>query len=131
MAIASRKGRFIATLLPLLALSGGCGSSSGPNAGLCPATDDPTLWTAGTLHSGAIDAAETWTAAASPHRVLGTLDVNAVLTVDPCAVVLLAPTEGGGATHLDLHEGGKLVAEGSADKPILIRGLKRADGSAE
>jgi len=121
------QGLLGATLLATL----GCGSSGGPAAGLCPALDPITSWNSGTLHTGAVDAPETWTAAASPHKIVGTLDVNAAITVEPCGIVLFAPTDGGGETILDLHAKGQFLAQGSADKPILMKGLRRDDGSAE
>ena len=45
---------------------------------------------AGTHHSGTISAPETWTAAASPHVVDSDLYLEAILTLQPGAVVLVA-----------------------------------------
>lgn len=84
----------------------------------CPATANPATWGMGTARGSSISSDETWTAADSPHRVSTRISVGARLTVEPCAVVLLTGT---GQLYLDAA-GGKLVAEGTAERPILIQG---------
>lgn len=95
---------------------------------VCPATADPSTWGPGTTHDTTIDAPETWTAAGSPHRVTDVITVNQPLTIEPCAVVLLDPSSSSRAS-LTVQSEGRLLAEGTAASPILIRGLPRADGS--
>lgn len=70
---------------------------------------------AGTKHTTAIMADETWTAAASPHVVTVNQSIPAgrTLTIEPCAVVKVEPNVG------FLVEG-KLVALGAASTPIRI-----------
>lgn len=47
---------------------------------------------AGTMHGANVLADETWTAAASPHVVTTSINVRgATLTIEPCAVVRIAP----------------------------------------
>lgn len=92
----------------------------------CPATADSATWGPGTPHEQPIEAAQTWTAAASPHRVKWSLLVTSPLTIEPCAVVLMEPPSGATAS-LTVNGDGRLVAEGTAAQPILIRGLPRAD----
>lgn len=85
----------------------------------CPApTKGPTQ------HSGSVDRSELWTADGSPHVVTGELQVRngATLTIEPCATVLFAPKAG-----LVLGRGGeKLVARGTADRPIAFRAREAA-----
>jgi hypothetical protein len=85
--------RRLALCLGVLVL--GCGD----DAGGLPDGADPDLSTrgscaeatgTGTDHGGTISAAETWTAAGSPHRITAELVVRATVTIEPCALVLLA-----------------------------------------
>ncbi len=61
-------------VVPDLSTRGSCETVSGP----------------GTEHTANVTAAETWTAAGSPHRIPTNISVLATLTIEPCAVVLLA-----------------------------------------
>jgi hypothetical protein len=85
----------------LLAVAGaGCGSPTVPEpppTGVVPVTaadlsaakgcTPPTG--AGTTHANTITTDETWTEADSPHRVPNNLTIEATVTLEPCAVVLL------------------------------------------
>lgn len=97
--------------------SGGTSDPSDPTPdelakrGNCPAVPSGE----GTKHTDRISADETWTAAASPHRIgVGVLRVMATVTIEPCAVVLLDKGAyiqvGGNAAN----EVGKLVANGTS-----------------
>lgn len=97
-------------------MDGGMTTDGGSDA--CPAKALAPTWGTGTSHSASISADETWTAAESPHRVSTRLSVGARLTLEPCAVVLMT---GSAQLYLDAA-GGKLVAEGTVDRPILIQG---------
>ena len=98
------------------ALACGSGSTdappdSGVDAG-CPApTSGPTN------HPGTVGT-ETWTAAGSPHKVPLNTNISGTLTIEPCAEVLI-----GGQLNLSVEGTGKLVAEGTANKPIHIGAL--------
>lgn len=93
-----------------------------------PAPDAPVTETckpptgAGTTHNGAKNIAtdETWTAEGSPHLV--TFDQHivsgATLTIEPCAVVRVVDARG-----FTFDTGAKLVAEGTAEKPIRFERL--------
>ena len=76
----------------------------------------------GTTHDTTPTADETWTAAASPHIVSGSLSLPAgrTITVEPCAVVQM---ESGAAMIVE----GKLLAIGAADQPIRF---ERGDATA-
>ncbi len=71
-----------------------------------------------TKHDAMIRADETWTADGSPHVVSGSVYAvdGATVTIEPCAEVLLEE----GAV-LGMREG-KLLAEGTASKPIHVAG---------
>jgi len=87
------------------------GTTDAPVADECPAPTGP-----GTKHAGnAIKADETWTAAGSPHVVTFGQQVTAgaTLTIEPCAVVRVQA-----GYKLVFENGGKLVANGTAQKPI-------------
>jgi hypothetical protein len=77
--------------------------------GNCPAVPAG----AGTSHSGTISADETWTAAGSPHKVTFDLSIQANVTVEPCAQVLVGK-------GYEIHVGsssaaGSLVAHGTSE----------------
>lgn len=96
----------------------------GNDAGGSPAADaapvvECTAPTKGpTKHDATIRSDETWTAEGSPHVLTWDVYVagGATLTIEPCAEVLLE--EG----HVLGTRDGKLIAEGSATKPIRIAG---------
>lgn len=70
----------------------------------------PTPTGAGTPHQGTIAADETWTAAGSPHRVEARVQIRgATVTVEACAVVLIAPD-----VMIEVDDGGRLIARGTA-----------------
>ncbi len=81
-----------------------------------PSCEAPTG--AGTEHGATPASDETWTAAASPHIVTANLALPAgrTLTLEPCAVVQIR-----GAIGLLVE--GKLLAEGTSDRPIRIQGV--------
>ena len=109
-----RSALFVAALLSA------CGGETTPKGGgdvtpevLAAGGDCPAPAGAGTAHSGAVDADETWSAAGSPHLVQSDLRITATVTLEPCARVLVGPgiTIEVGTTS----EAGRLVAVGSAD----------------
>lgn len=69
----------------------------------------------GTVHPDLIQASETWSVAAGPHRVNGTTRVanNAVLTIQPGVLVCLGPD-----AVLSVFGGARLLAEGVPTDPI-------------
>ena len=79
-----------------------------------PSTCAPLTGT-GTKHTTEPTTNETWTAAASPHVIEGSLSIRAgiAITLEPCAVVQLK-----GAIGILVE--GKLLAVGIPDKPIRI-----------
>jgi hypothetical protein len=86
------------------------GTTPSPDAAVvltpCPAA--PTG--AGTTHDKEITSDETWTAAASPHRVTYHVRMVATVTVEPCATVLV--DEGYTLTVGKSDGKGTLVARG-------------------
>jgi hypothetical protein len=72
---------------------------------------------AGTMH-GSVSAAETWTAAASPHLITFDINVSALLTIEPCAVVRIAATR-----TITIGPGGALVAAGASGRPVSFEPL--------
>jgi hypothetical protein len=87
-----------------------------PAAG-CPATTPRAEWGRGTVHGGTVTSAETWTRAASPHRLPNGAHIvaGASVRVDPCAVVLV-----GTGRDLVVQDDARLVAAGTADAPVLF-----------
>jgi hypothetical protein len=94
---------------------GGTKEDSSVPSTCAPATGE------GTKHPATPTANETWTAAASPHVIDAAFSIPSGLTItlEPCAIVQL---KGG----VGITVGGKLLAEGAADKPIRI---ERGDAS--
>jgi len=94
--------------------AGPAGQDAGPAAEAAPEPGCVTPTGAGTTH-GSITQPETWTAAASPHVVPFDVEIGATVTLEACAVVLIAA----GAT-VTVQAGGSLVAQGTAQQPVAI-----------
>jgi hypothetical protein len=95
--------------------AGGGNTGAGPVASKCtPPTGTPTK------HEGNIDTDQTWEAGV--HEVTFEVAVrkNATLTLAPCAVVRIVPDRGISVGTGNAGDGGKLVARGTADQPIVI-----------
>ena len=71
----------------------------------------------GTTHSS-ITAAETWTAAGSPHILNFDTSIDAPVTVQACGVVRIAA----GKT-VTIHPGGALIGIGAPNQPVTIEAL--------
>ena len=69
----------------------------------------------GTTH-GSVTAAQTWTAAASPHILQYDINISAPVTIEPCAVVRIYP----GKTITILNPNGALIAAGMPGSAISI-----------
>lgn len=95
------------------------GADTGPappnDGGTDAGIDCPTPTGGPTEHQGTITADETWTADKSPHIIPYDLQIDAKLTLEPCAEVLL-----GAQKSISVVGAGSLVAEGTATKPIHI-----------
>jgi hypothetical protein len=90
--------------------SPGAGAAAALAADLCePPTGE------GTAHGPFVADDETWTAADSPHLVPSGLVVDAVLTLEPCAVVRVGAGQ-------DIHVNGKLRAQGEYRAATSVRG---------
>lgn len=81
------------------------------------------------MHEGTISQAETWTAAASPHRVTADLTVLATVTIEPCALVLLA--SGVRVTIGSSTQVGSIIGRGTGSgptdlKPVTFDAIDRA-----
>ena len=81
--------------------------------------------TAGTHHSGTIGTPETWTAAASPHVVDSDLYIEAILTLQPGAAVLVAD---GATIAVGTRSPAGIVARGRADSVIAFSALSPTPG---
>ncbi len=73
---------------------------------------------AGTQHPGRITAAETWTAAGSPHVLPYDTSVSAAVTLEACAVVQIAAK-----ATITFGPGGDLIAKGTATQPVTIQAV--------
>ena len=110
-----------------------CEGASGPPE---PSACEPATG-AGTEHGGILTADETWTAAASPHFLPSGLDVRATLTIEPCAVVRVAPgatiTVGDSITpgRLVAHGGGGVITIESASATEAFGGLVVLNGDLD
>jgi hypothetical protein len=78
----------------------------------------PPVTGAGTMHGSNLSAAETWTAADSPHVVQYDASVYAPITIEACAVVRI----GAGKT-LNLFPGGAIIAAGEPGLPVTFERL--------
>jgi hypothetical protein len=77
-------------------------------------------------HSGNVEADQTW--AAGIHHIKFSVGVrkNATLTLEPCAVVRVAPNYGIQVGTGNVGDGGTLIAKGTADRPVVIERLTTA-----
>lgn len=141
---------YICTGLLVAALSAGCGNTppgetneggsggapAGPGSGAGgdggdggdPAVPCPAPTSGPTLHAGGKIGDEVWSADASPHVVQGRVDITggATLTIEPCAIVELAEGVVINVAFPGTPTTGTLLAEGTADQPIVFRGLDGA-----
>src|SRR5689334_22792551 len=86
-----------------------------PDAAIdAPVVRCPHLTGSGTMHTGAIATAETWTAADSPHIIPSDTSIRATVTLEACAVVRIADSK-----TLEIR-GGTLIANGEPDRPVTI-----------
>ena len=69
-----------------------------------------------TTHGGSVMTDETWTADASPHILPYDTGIYAKVTLEPCAIVLIAPK-----AQVTVRPSGALVGEGTASTRISIR----------
>jgi hypothetical protein len=104
------------------------GPAPGPGTGPDPTPTCAPVTGPGVTHSGDIEGEATWTAAGSPHVVIGNVNVRsgAKLTVEPCAEVRVAAGMGIRVAHPITPNTGTLVAEGTPTQPIRIVGLDGA-----
>lgn len=105
---------------------GGSGAGSDGGGGQPPSCAEPT--SGPTLHAGKITDHTVWTADGSPHVVTDRLDIvqGGVLEIEPCATVAIAEGVSVNVAFPGTPTTGRLVAEGTADEPIAIRGLEGA-----
>src|SRR5215467_2135917 len=75
---------------------------------------------AGTMHTGTITMAQTWTAADSPHIIPSDTSIRADITIEACAVVRI----GDGKT-LEVR-GATLTAAGMPGRPVTIEAVDPA-----
>ncbi|MCU0699208.1 MAG: hypothetical protein MUC96_22095 [Myxococcaceae bacterium] len=94
--------------------------------GDCPAMPSG----AGTVHADTITADETWTAATSPH-VLKSIRIEATVTIEPCAVVLVERNARVQVGNSGTGKAGKVVAagrlEGNVLEPVVFRPQNAGD----
>ncbi|MDO9015536.1 MAG: hypothetical protein Q8S73_44855 [Deltaproteobacteria bacterium] len=110
------------SVIALASLAAACGPIPGdaPAPEGCPVITNTTP----TTHPLSIEQSETWTAAASPHVVQGDtrLAEGATLTIEPCARVVFRAD----ASLTLARANTRLVAEGTASRPISFTGLSGA-----
>lgn len=107
-------------LASLAAVACGPTPEGTPSTQGCPVITNTTP----TMHPASIEQSETWTAATSPHLVRGDtrLAAGTTLTVEPCARVVFAADASLTVARADA----RLVAEGTAARPITFEGLAGA-----
>lgn len=102
----------------LLAALGACGTPSPAAEGQCPVITGP-----GTLHRADVTRDEVWRAADGPHVVRGRVAVrgSATLTLEPCAVLRFEPEASLDVGQQHRDEPARLIARGTAARPITLR----------
>jgi len=95
------------------------------NRGSSPVVTVYISSTVGTHHSGTITANATWTAAESPHVIDSDLYVDAFLTLQPGATVLVAD---GVTIAVGTHSSAGIAARGRADSTIVFTALDITPG---
>jgi len=109
--------------LALLVLMVGCGDDGpGQLPDAAPATDAPPdafvcpmVTGAGTMHGSSITAAETWTAATSPHILPFDTTVSAAVTIEKCATVQI-----GAGKQISVGAGGSITTQGEPGALVKI-----------
>lgn len=80
------------------------------------------------MHAGKVTDHQIWSADGSPHVVTDRLDVvqGGMVEIEPCAVVEIAEGVSVNVAFPGTPTTGSLLAEGTADEPIIIRGREGA-----
>lgn len=116
--------RFVLFAVMFLSLSCGPPKRAFSFDALYAGGDCPTANSTGTAHTANVTADETWTAATSPHLV-SSLRIEATVTIEPCAVVVLKNEAVLSIGNSGTGKAGKLIANGTFDevtlKPVLFR----------
>jgi hypothetical protein len=103
----------------LLLVLGACSATNAnpnPNPDPDPIANECPEPTGGpTSHGGSITVDQTWTAATSPHVLDYDTSVSAKLTLEPCAIVLIAAKK-----TVTVTSTGSIVAEGTSTSPVTI-----------
>jgi hypothetical protein len=89
-----------------------------------PVVSCPEPTSGPTIHDTVIEADEVWRADEGPHLVAQWVTVRsgATLTVEPCVTVEFAAGKGISVAYPTSPNTGSLVAEGTAEQPIVFRG---------
>jgi hypothetical protein len=111
------------TEIPTTPTSGATGSSVVSRAPVaatgCPATDPNALAQPGTVHSSSVAANELLDLAGSPHRFPDGASIDAAtLSIEPCTLVLVGQNQA-----IWSNNQATLLAQGTADRPIVIRAI--------
>lgn len=109
---------FAASLLSLLACSPPMRNIT-PDEVVARADCPTAMMGAGTDHAANVTADETWTAAGSPH-VVSSLRVEANVTIEACAVVVLKPNAVVSVGNSGTGKAGKITAAGTFDGTKLL-----------
>src|SRR5687767_9737027 len=130
---------FAPALLGLFSLLAACEDSTSSPAPPAPGAPDdsppvdnepscPTTTTGPTMHKYDVEENEVWTAEASPHVIEYDVSVRSgrTLTIEPCAKVLVKKGQHLFVAYPGTPNSGKLVAEGTAKRPISFAGLDGA-----
>ncbi|MCA2980105.1 MAG: hypothetical protein INH41_16235 [Myxococcaceae bacterium] len=122
----------LSLLLALMAFTAGCPTAPEPTLddvlarGACAAV--PTG--PGTVHATDVTADQTWTAAGSPH-LLKSIRVEATVTIEPCAVVVLEKGAKVQVGNSGAGAPGKVVAagrfEGAKLEPVVFRAQRAGE----
>lgn len=105
-------------IVPLLAALGACGAPPPPAENRCPIPSG-----AGVVHAADVTRDETWRAADGPHVIRGRVAVRgaATLTLEPCAELRLEADASLDVGTQHGMEPARLVARGTAERPITLR----------
>ena len=108
--------------LGLFVVVGACGDDGANHLADAPPPPDvidapacPPVTGAGTMHGGSVTAAETWTAATSPHILPFDMSIGAAVTIEKCAVVKI-----GAGKQISVRSGGSIITQGVAGQPVTI-----------
>lgn len=75
-----------------------------------------------TYHSGTLNQNQTWTKSQNPHIIIGTFEINAILSIEPGVIIKCSSNVS--LAKIKILCAGEVIARGTSNEPILFTSIK-------